>query len=63
MPTQEQAEQAVILCHSLSNCYQAIYLFRYDSTRKEIFVIAGVNEDIEFIIDSEGKWRFTDDEA
>lgn len=63
MPTQEQTLQAAILCHWLSNCLQPIYLFRYDLKKAEIFIIAGIDEEIEFVINREGKWRFTDDEA
>jgi len=42
---------------------QPIYLFRYDLKKAEIFIIAGIDEEIEFVINREGKWRFTDDEA
>ena len=61
MPTREQTLQAAILCHWLSNCLQPILMFRYDAKREEIFIIAGNSEEIEFVINKQGKWRFTDE--
>jgi hypothetical protein len=63
MPTREQAIKAVILCQYLSNGYQPLYFFRYDPKRKEIFVIAGATEEIEYIIYPDGNWRFTDEQT
>ncbi len=62
MPTAEQAIKSAILCQYLSNYYQPIQLFRFDLQRQELFIIAGVNEEIEFIVYSNGSWRFTDNE-
>lgn len=51
------------VCQMLSNFYQPIYLFRYDATTGEVFILAGVNENIEVRVFRNGLWRFTDDEA
>jgi hypothetical protein len=62
MPTAAQAIKAAILCQYLSNYYQPIHLFRFDEERLEIFIIAGIDEGIEFIVYPDGNWRFTDNE-
>jgi hypothetical protein len=62
MPTQEQAFAAIYICQSLSSMLQPIYLFRYDLTYKDIFVLAGINEGIEITIFEDGKWEFYEDE-
>lgn len=62
MPTAAQALKAVTLCQWLSNGYQPIELFRYDSITKQIYMIAGVKEGIEIIIVEDGHWEFTEDE-
>jgi hypothetical protein len=56
MPTLEQALQSVKVCHWLSNCYLDIHLFRYDSERQEIFILAG--ETIGISIFASGAWEF-----
>jgi hypothetical protein len=38
--------------------WSRVYLFRYDSGRKEIFIVAGERENIEITIYSDGKWRY-----
>ncbi len=58
MPTASQMLQAIVLSQWLSNFYRPIYLFRYYSKRKEIFIIAGEQENIEITIYSDGKWRY-----
>lgn len=55
MPTQQQMFSAIITLQSLSNLYQPIYLFRYDERSKEIFIIAGTQEKLEFTIFADGK--------
>ncbi len=62
MPTAAQAIKAAILCQYLSNYYQPIQLFRFDTNRQEIFIIAGVDEGIEFIVYPDGRWRFSDND-
>jgi hypothetical protein len=58
LPTANQMLQAIVLSQWLSNFYRPIYLFRYDSGRKEIFIVAGERENIEITIYSDGKWRY-----
>jgi hypothetical protein len=63
IPTVEQAMGCMRVCQMLSNFYQPICLFRYDDTTGEVFILAGVNENIEVRVFRNGLWRFTDDEA
>ena len=58
MPTASQSIQAVILCQWLSNGYQPINIFRYDSKLKMIYIQGGVNDEIALVIYSDGNWRF-----
>ena len=58
--TCEQAKKAVVLSQYLSAMFQGIHLFRYDSVNEQIFIIAGVDEDIEIIIFSSGEWEFNE---
>jgi hypothetical protein len=58
LPTSAQAIQAVILCQWLSNGYQPINIFRYDTKLKTIYIQGGVNEEIALVIYSDGNWRF-----
>lgn len=62
MITSKQAIKAAILCQYLSNYYQPIQLFRFDEKKQEIFIIAGIDEGIEFIVYPDGNWRFTGNE-
>lgn len=57
MPTATQMLKAITTCQWLSDCYRPIYLFRYDSKSKEIFIIAGERENIEITIFADGKRR------
>jgi hypothetical protein len=50
--------QVIVLSQWLSNCYRPIYLFRYDEERREIFIVAGEQENIEITIYPVGKWRY-----
>ncbi|MGB5594426.1 MAG: hypothetical protein WBM32_02880 [Crocosphaera sp.] len=43
MPTAAQSIEAVILCQWLSNGYQPINIFRYDTKLKTIYIQAGVS--------------------
>ena len=63
LPTADQAFTCVLLCHRLSNLYQPLYLFRYDDKTAEVFILAGLNENIEIRVFANGLWRFTDDET
>ncbi len=47
--------EAVRTLQSLSNFYRPIYLFRYDQKQKQIFIIAGQQENIEITIFASGK--------
>ncbi|MEC4894615.1 MAG: hypothetical protein SAL07_14070 [Oscillatoria sp. PMC 1051.18] len=58
MPTEAQMLKCIVLCQVLSNCYRSIQLFRYDSQRKEIFLIAGEQGTIEITIFVTGEWRY-----
>jgi hypothetical protein len=58
MPTQVQMLKCIVLCQILSNCYRPIQLFRYDANRKEIFLIAGEQGNIEITIFAQGDWRY-----
>lgn len=58
MPNAAQSIQAVILCQWLSNGYQPINIFRYDTKLKTIYIQAGINDEIALVIYSEGNWRF-----
>lgn len=59
MPTVEQMSTAVCVCQWLSNCYLDIHLFRYDATRKEIYILAG--QTIGVTIYPNGLWEFEND--
>jgi hypothetical protein len=61
MPTNEQAQACLRLCQMLSNGFQPIHLFRYDPERQTVYVLAGVTEGIEVIVDPSGIWRFADE--
>lgn len=56
MPTVKQMSACMQVCQSLSNFYQDIKLFRYDSGRKEIYLLAGYS--IEITIFATGLWEF-----
>jgi len=58
LPTQKQKDTSIFICQLLSNLYQPIYLFRYDSRLKIIYILAGTNEDISILIDEQGNWNF-----
>ncbi len=62
MPTNLQAAASVLVCQSLSDMFQPIFLFRYDPLQKHIYILAGVNEGIEIIIFENGQWEFDTDE-
>ncbi|WP_390904336.1 DUF6888 family protein [Thermocoleostomius sinensis] len=63
MPTAEQAFACVRVCQMLSDGYQPIHVFRYNSNTKTVFILAGVTESLEILVFSSGQWRFNDDEA
>ncbi|MGB5633269.1 MAG: hypothetical protein WBM44_14555 [Waterburya sp.] len=58
MPTQQQMFTAIATLQSLSNFYRPIYLFRYDDRSKEIFIIAGEQENVEITIFANGERRY-----
>jgi hypothetical protein len=47
--------KAIITLQSLSNFYRPIYLFRYDDRSKEIFILAGEEENVEITIFADGR--------
>jgi len=61
MPTNNQAIASVCVCQSLSDMFQNIHLFRYDVFRKQIYILAGINEGIEITIFENGSWEFYED--
>jgi len=61
-PPPAQAIASVRVCQSLSDKLQPIYLFRYDTFHKQIYILAGVNEGIEVIIFENGNWEFHENE-
>jgi len=63
MPTESQLLKSLVLCQILSNCYRPIQLIRYDQPRKEIFIIAGEQGNIEITIFEQGQWRYDITEA
>ncbi|PSB04235.1 DUF6888 family protein [Merismopedia glauca] len=63
MPTEKQAFGSIFVIQMLSNLLQSIYLFRYDSTTRQVYIIAGETEKIEVIIFEDGNWEFNDDET
>lgn len=52
----------VRVCQMLSNYYQDIHLFRYDSFRSIVYIIAGANDEFKIIIPSSGVWEFDETE-
>jgi hypothetical protein len=58
LPTEKQTDTAIFLCQLLSNLYQPIHLFRYDQRLKTIYILAGINENLEIVINEEGNWDF-----
>lgn len=57
----EQAIKSVEICQSLSDLHQDIVLFRFDSLKGEIYILAGQN--IEIVIDSDGNLEFVPNET
>ncbi len=58
MPTVAQAFASVRVCQMLSNLYQPINVFRYDTTLKTIYIQGGTNDEFAIIINEEGIWEF-----
>ncbi len=64
MLSEKQKDTAIFLCQLLSNLLQPIWLFRYDSTYKYIFIVAGKEESLEITLFENGSWEFNqNDEA
>jgi len=62
LPTEKQKDTAVFFCQLLSNLLQPIWLFRYDSAQKYIFLIGGRDESLEITIYENGTWEFNQDD-
>ncbi len=58
MPTDEQAQACLRVCQMLSTGFQPIHLFRYDPEVDTVYILAGVTESIEIVVDSNGEWEF-----
>ena len=58
MPINQQKNTAIFICQLLSNLYQPINLFRYDKRLKVIYILAGINDGLEIVINQDGKWDF-----
>lgn len=48
----------VRVCQMLSNFYRSINLFRYDTSRKIVYVIAGPLDEFKIIVPPDGDWEF-----
>ena len=57
MPTVAQAYEGVRVCQMLSNLYQPINVFRYDTQLKTIYVQAGIKDEFAIIINEERIWE------
>lgn len=44
----------------LSNLYQPINVFRYDTQLKAIYIQGGVNDEFAIIINQQGIWEFVE---
>ncbi|WP_412458789.1 DUF6888 family protein [Gloeocapsopsis dulcis] len=62
-PTVDQAFACLRVCQMLSNCFQPIHLFRYDDSTGRVFMIAGVTENLEIVVYSNGFWEFADEQT
>ncbi len=58
MPTDEQAQACLRVCQMLSTGFQPIHLFRYNPEVATVYILAGITESIEIVIDSNGEWEF-----
>jgi hypothetical protein len=58
MPTDEQAQACLRVCQMLSTGFQPIHLFRYDPEVDSVYILAGITESIEIVVDSNGEWEF-----
>ena len=58
MPTEKQKDTAIFVCQLLSNLYQPISLFRYDRRLKTIYILAGIDDGLEILINEDGNWNF-----
>ncbi|WP_289501141.1 hypothetical protein [Gloeocapsopsis sp. IPPAS B-1203] len=47
----------------LSNCFQPIHLFRYDDSTGNVFILAGINENLEIVVCRNGLWEFADEQT
>jgi hypothetical protein len=58
LPTVAQAYASVRVCQMLSNLYQPINVFRYDTQLRTIYVQGGINDEFAIIINEQGIWEF-----
>jgi hypothetical protein len=58
MPTDEQAQACLRVCQMLSTGFQPIHLFRHDPEVDTVYILAGITESIEIVVDSNGEWEF-----
>ena len=58
MPSYNQLLQALVLSQWISNFYQPINVYRYDSKQKTIYIQAGEQDSIALVVSPNGEWRF-----
>ncbi len=58
MLSEKQKDTAIFICQLLSNLLQLIWLFKYDSTYKYIFIVAEKEESLEITLFENGSWEF-----
>jgi hypothetical protein len=58
LPTHKQLEAAHYLLQQISDFYQPIHIYRYDTKFKTLYIQAGVNDEIAILIDEEGNSNF-----
>ncbi|GGA54030.1 hypothetical protein CYANOKiyG1_74190 [Okeania sp. KiyG1] len=58
LPTDKQKETAIFICQLLSNLYQPINLFRDDIRLKIIYILVGINDGLEILINQDENWDF-----
>ncbi len=46
------------VCQMLSNFYRSVNLFRYDTNRRIVYIIAGPLDEFKIIVPPDGDWEF-----
>ena len=61
LPTVDQAMACVRVYQMFSNCYRAVYFFRYDQVNRVVYIQAGTeakNDEIEITVPTTELWDF-----